>query len=142
VIRKKWKQVKELNILGALRLIRAFVPPMLEKAFGEVVFISSVAAGKASPYGAIYAATKAALETIAENLRLEVLPKIRVFTIGPGVTDTNFFSNTISGSQSAEDIGFGALPPSEIAQAAMYALTRPREIAFNHLILRPSMQPF
>ena len=55
---EKWKKVIELNLLGALRLVRAFVPGMLAAGAGDVVFISSVSAGQAYPYGGIYAATK------------------------------------------------------------------------------------
>ena len=139
---EKWRKVFDLNVLGALRLIRAFVPPMLEKGFGDVVFISSVAAGKAFTYGGIYAATKSALETIAETLRLEVLPTVRVFTVAPGVTDTGFFENTVSGFQTAGSIGYGALPPSTIAEAIVFALNQPRNISLTNLTLRPSPQPF
>jgi NADP-dependent 3-hydroxy acid dehydrogenase YdfG len=139
---EKWSKVIALNLLGALRLVRAFVPGMLTAGQGDVVFISSVAAGKAYPYGGIYAATKAALETVAETLRLEVLPTVRVTTIAPGVTDTAFFQNTVSGSRSAQDIGYGALDPDQVAQTVLYALGQPREVSVNQLTIRPTLQPF
>lgn len=139
---EKWKQVIELNLLGALRLVRAFVPGMLAAGAGDVVFLSSVSAGQAFPYGGIYAATKSALETVAETLRLETLPTVRVITIAPGVTDTNFFNNTISGFHTAEDIGYGALTPQTVADAVLYALCQPPEVSVNHITLRPSLQPF
>ena len=139
---EKWKKVIELNLLGALRLVRAFVPGMLAAGGGDVVFISSVSAGQAYPYGGIYAATKSALETVAETLRLETLPTVRVITIAPGVTDTNFFKNTVSGFHTAADIGFGALSPETVADAVIFALSQPRDVSVNHLTLRPSLQPF
>lgn len=139
---EKWKKIIELNLLGALRLIRAFVPGMLAAGAGDVVFLSSVSAGQAYPYGGIYAATKSALETVAETLRLETLPAVRVITVAPGVTDTNFFKNTISGFHSAEDIGYGALTPETVADAVLFALAQPREVSVNHITLRPSLQPF
>jgi NADP-dependent 3-hydroxy acid dehydrogenase YdfG len=139
---EKWRKVIELNLLGALRLVRAFVPGMLAAGTGDVIFISSVAAGKAYPYGGIYAATKAALETVAQTLRLEVLPAVRVTTIAPGVTDTPFFENTISGFHTASDIGYGALEPERVAQAVLFALTQPREVSVNQLTIRPASQPF
>src|SRR5690606_33514263 len=83
----KWARVLEVNVLGALRLIRAFVPDMLAEG-GDVVIVSSVAARTAYPWGGPYAASKAALEMLAETLRLEVLPAVRVTTIAPGVVDT------------------------------------------------------
>jgi NADP-dependent 3-hydroxy acid dehydrogenase YdfG len=139
---EKWQKIIQLNLLGALRLIRAFVPGMLAAGAGDVVFLSSVSAGQAYPYGGIYAATKSALETVAETLRLETLPAVRVITIAPGVTDTGFFRNTISGFHSAEDIGYGALSPDTVAEAVHFALCQPREVSVNHITLRPSLQPF
>nr|WP_255488012.1 SDR family oxidoreductase [Pontibacter sp. KCTC 32443] len=139
---EKWKQVIETNLLGTLRLIRAFVPAMLEKGKGDVVIISSVAAGKAYTYGGIYAATKTALEVVAETLRLEVLPFVRVTVVAPGVTDTAFFENTISGSQTVESIGYGALSPEAVADAVLYALQQPEGVSANHITIRPTAQPF
>src|SRR5690606_34492370 len=92
-----WKEIMDTNLMGALYFIRLFVPEMLEQKRGNVIFVSSVAAGRGFPYGGIYAASKTALDVIAETLRLETLPLIKVTTICPGLTDTDFFSNTLGG---------------------------------------------
>lgn len=139
---EKWKSIFDLNVIGTLRLVRAFVPNMLAAGQGDIIFITSVAAGQAYEYGGIYAATKTALESIAATLRLEVLPTVRVTTVAPGVTDTNFFKNTVSGFQTAESIGFGALLPGDVADAVAYALSRPPEVVVNHLTIRPRKQAF
>ncbi|MBF9252816.1 SDR family NAD(P)-dependent oxidoreductase [Pontibacter sp. 172403-2] len=139
---EKWKAVIETNLLGALRMIRAFVPGMLQAGSGDVVLISSVSAGHAYTYGGVYAATKAALEVVAETLRLEVLPTLRVTVVAPGVTDTSFFENTISGFRTAADIGYGAMAPEAVADAVLYALKQPESVSVNHLTMRPTAQPF
>lgn len=139
---EKWRQIIDINLMGALRMVRAFVPGMLEAGFGDVVFVSSVSAGQAYPYGGIYAATKTALEVIAETLRQEVLPTVRVTVVAPGVTNTSFFDNTVSGSQSVESIGYGAISPEEVAEAVIYALARPEGVSVNHITVRPTAQPF
>ncbi|WP_168193929.1 SDR family oxidoreductase [Pontibacter sp. SGAir0037] len=139
---QKWSDVIDTNLLGALRMVRAFVPAMLEAGKGDVVFVSSVAAHKPHTYGGVYAATKAALEVVAETLRLEVLPSVRVTVVAPGVTDTNFFKNTISGFQTAESIGYGAVSPDEVADAVLFALSQPQGVSLNHITIRPTGQPF
>lgn len=139
---EKWKHVIEVNLLGTLRMIRAFVPAMLEAGYGDVVLVSSVAAGQAYTYGGVYAATKSALEVIAETLRLEVLPTVRVSVVAPGVTDTAFFENMISGNQTAESIGYGALPANAVADAVLYALRQPPDVSVNRITIRPTAQPF
>ncbi|MDX1604415.1 MAG: SDR family oxidoreductase, partial [Salinimicrobium sediminis] len=68
---EKWTEILDINVMGALRCIRAFAPNMLSEEKGNVVFISSVSANQPHPYGGIYAASKTALEIIAETLRLE-----------------------------------------------------------------------
>ncbi len=138
----KWQHVINTNLMGTLRMIRAFVPGMVEAGHGDVVLVTSVAAGQAYPYGGVYAATKSALQTIAETLRQEVLPTIRVTAIAPGVTDTSFFENTLSAYQSVESIGYGALSASQVADAVLYALRQPPGVSINHITLRPTAQVF
>lgn len=136
-----WEQIFRLNVFSALRLIRAFVPGMLRQERGDIIFISSVSSRHAYPYGGIYAATKAAIDTLAETLRLEVQPSIRVTTLHPGVVDTNFFGSMINGSQTPESIGWGALHPDQVADAVLYAVSQPAGVALNDIVIRPVAQP-
>src|SRR5690606_10823913 len=69
---EKWAKVIDVNLMGSLRLVRAFLPDMLRVRGGTVIFISSTAAQRAYPYGGIYASSKAALNMIAKTLQLEV----------------------------------------------------------------------
>ncbi|MFW5832332.1 MAG: SDR family oxidoreductase [Prolixibacteraceae bacterium] len=134
---EKWFDVINLNLCGTLRVLRAILPFMSN---GHVIFISSVSASKPHPYGAVYAATKNALDTVAETLRLEELPEIKVTTISPGVVDTAFFENMLSGEHTAENIGWGAVEPGEIAGAVAYALQQKEGTVINNIVIRPSAQ--
>ncbi|WP_224999136.1 SDR family oxidoreductase [Cesiribacter sp. SM1] len=141
---EKWHNILNLNVMGHLRTIRAFLPQMLEKSHTtDIVFISSVAARKPHEWGGIYAASKAAIQSIAETLRLEVQPKVRVSTVLPGVVDTDFFSNTIGGSdESAKNFGWGSLSAEEVAEAVCYIISRPAGVAVNEITIRPAAQAF
>ncbi|MEX2402702.1 MAG: SDR family NAD(P)-dependent oxidoreductase [Balneolales bacterium] len=136
----QWEHIFQLNVFSTFRLIRAFVPDMVQKGFGDVIFISSVSSSHAYPYGGIYAATKAAVDKLAETLRLEVQPSVRVTVIHPGVVDTNFFKNMINGTQTPESIGWGALTPGQVADAVLFAVNQPRDITLNDIVMRPSAQ--
>lgn len=136
-----WENIFRLNVFSSFRLIRAFVPEMLKNDGGDVVFISSVSANHAYKYGGIYASTKAAVDQMAETLRLEVQPKIRVTVLHPGVVDTNFFEDVIHGTQTPEDIGWGALSPDRVAESVLFAITQPKGTALNNIVIRPSAQP-
>ncbi|WP_017733861.1 SDR family oxidoreductase [Nafulsella turpanensis] len=140
---EKWQEIFQLNVMGHLRTIRSFLPLMQEKgSTRDIIFISSVAARKAYPWGGVYAASKAALQTIAETLRLEVQPTIRVSSILPGAVDTAFFENSMGSSQTVDEMGWGALQAEDVADAVLYILTRPATVAINEMTIRPTAQPF
>ena len=133
----KWAEIIDINLCGTLRVLRAILPFMQK---GRIIFISSVSSSHPHPYGGIYAATKSALDTIAETLRLEELPHIGVTIISPGVVNTSFFENMVSGTHSVESIGWGAIEPAEIAEAVSYVLKQKDNTNVNNIILRPSGQ--
>jgi NADP-dependent 3-hydroxy acid dehydrogenase YdfG len=137
----KWSRVFEVNVMGALRLVRAFVPAMLQSG-GDVVMVSSVAARKPYPWGGVYAASKAALDVIAETLRLEVQPRVRVTTVAPGMVDTAFFAHMMSGSRDGDGIGLDSIGADQVAESILYAISRPYGVALNYLTIRPRGQPF
>jgi NADP-dependent 3-hydroxy acid dehydrogenase YdfG len=139
---EKWQKAFEINVMGALRCIRSFVPEMVRKRDGDVVFISSVSANQPYEYGGIYAATKSAIEVIAETLRLETIPELRIMTVAPGTTDTGFFDNMISGYQSMAEMGFKPISPDEIAEVVWYMINKPKEVSINKVIVRPTPQAF
>jgi NADP-dependent 3-hydroxy acid dehydrogenase YdfG len=139
---EKWAEIIEINFLGALRIIRSFLPDMIKEKKGDVVFISSVSAKKAYEWGGVYAATKTAVAMIAETLRLEVQPDIRITTVFPGVVNTGFFTNMMGGSVSQEKMGMTGLSPDDVANAVVYAVSRPKEVAINELVVRPTWQQF
>lgn len=139
---EKWQEIINTNLMGALRCIRAFVPAMLKQQRGNVVIISSVSAEQPHPYGGVYSATKTALEVVAETLRLETLPHINVTVVCPGVTDTAFFENQLSGNTNIKDLNMGAISPEEIAQDVLYAIKKKKGTSINKIITRPLEQSF
>jgi NADP-dependent 3-hydroxy acid dehydrogenase YdfG len=139
---EKWKNTIDLNVMGMLRCIRAFVPHMQEKKQGRVIFISSVAAFKPYEYGAVYSASKAALEMIAETLWLETQPYIAVTTINAGITNTGFFKNRLLKGQTVADLGMGSLLPQDIADDVWHVLSKREGAVINRIITRPAQQSF
>lgn len=139
---EKWKSILDVNLMGPLRFIRAFVPKMMEKKIGHVVFISSVSANQPHPYGGVYTATKTALEVIAETLRQETFPHLKVTVVSPGIVDTDFFQNQLSGPTSMEEIGMGSIQAEEIAEDVMYALGKKNGTCINKITTRPVLQLF
>ncbi len=138
----KWKSVLDLNIMGVLRCIRSFVPEMISQKQGKVIFMSSVAASKPYTYGAVYSASKAAVEMIAETLRLETLPHVAVTTINAGITDTGFFKSSQQSQEGALGIGMGSLSAQDIADDVWHIINKRAGALINKIITRPPEQAF
>jgi len=85
------ERVFQLNIIGAIHLIKGFLPRMRERGNGTIVNISSMASRTPVPFSSIYAATKSGLEAFSKALRNEVKPfGINVVTVIPHYINTTF----------------------------------------------------
>lgn len=139
---EKWQEVINVNLMGPLRFIRSFVPSMLEKRSGHVIFLSSVSANQPHEYGGVYSASKSALEVVAETLRLETLPHLKVTVVSPGIVDTSFFQHQFSDNSGVLEMGMGSISPEEIAEDIWYALNKSSGSSINKIISRPIKQGF
>jgi NADP-dependent 3-hydroxy acid dehydrogenase YdfG len=124
-----WRAMVLTNVYGAALTIRATLPAVRESA-GHVLLTGSVAGRRALP-GSLYSATKWAVTAMGESLRLEVDGSdVRVTLIEPGMVDTPFFDNRPRGALEADDI----------ARAVMYAVSQPRHVDVNEILVRPTSQ--
>lgn len=137
---EKWQTVMDINFMGAMRFVRAFVPEMMEKKEGDIFFISSIASAQPYTYGGIYTASKAALNIAAKTLQMEVADALRVCILYPGVVDTPFFENMVGSNHTVEDIGVGSIPPEQLANFISYALLLPKDIHIPEIKILPGKQ--
>jgi NAD(P)-dependent dehydrogenase (short-subunit alcohol dehydrogenase family) len=87
-----WRSLLDVNLLGPVRMLRAVLPGMREAGSGTIVNVSSVNGRAPAAFGAVYSATKFALEAVSEALVFEVEPfGIRVVVVEPGQFDTAVF---------------------------------------------------
>lgn len=85
-----WTQMLDVNLLGAVRAIRAALPGMVHRKSGSIVTVSSVWGERGASCESHYAASKAALIGLSKSLALELGPSgIRVNCVAPGVIDTD-----------------------------------------------------
>jgi NAD(P)-dependent dehydrogenase (short-subunit alcohol dehydrogenase family) len=89
----EWERQYQTNVLGLVRVTRAFLPAMRDRRKGRIVNVSSVAGRVTLPFFAPYNSTKHAVESISDSLRTELYPHgIDVVTIEPGAVKTRFGS--------------------------------------------------
>jgi len=98
------RKLIDVNVLGSIYLSLAALDA-LKQSRGHLLFISSVSGIRAIPGGAVYSASKAALRSLAESLRLELAPSgVHVGVISPGFTPTEASKTVMSGDGSARPI--------------------------------------
>lgn len=92
---EEWRAQFDVNVFGALAVLRAVLPAMREARRGTVVNVSSIAGKVTVPFAGAYCASKHALEAISDALRVELAPwRIRVVVIEPGPIETRFGDRT------------------------------------------------
>jgi 2-hydroxycyclohexanecarboxyl-CoA dehydrogenase len=123
-----WDQLIAINLLGAIRLSRAVLPPMIEARAGKIVNISSDAGRVGSTGETVYAAAKGGIIAFTKSLAREMARyRINVNCVCPGPTDTPLFSAQPERMREAltRAIPFRRIAqPEEIGEAVMFFLGR------------------
>ena len=139
-----WRKMFDVNVLGVLYVTRAAVRQMLRQGAGDVVFVSSLA-GRRVPRadGTVYAATKHAVNAVAEGLRMDVHEKgIRVINVEPGLVRTEFPESSYpSAEEYYAEKEYSPLEAEDVAAAVVYALNQPPRVSVNEILVRPTEQP-
>ncbi|MFM7233760.1 MAG: SDR family NAD(P)-dependent oxidoreductase [Flavobacteriales bacterium] len=140
----QWNTMIDTNIKGLLYISQIVAPWMMERKRGTIINIGSIA-GK-DPYagGNVYGATKAAVDMLTRNMRIDLLPHgVRVGQIAPGAAETEFSLVRFSGDSekaSATYNGFTPLIAHDIADAAWFMASRPAHVCINDMVIMPTAQ--
>lgn len=142
----EWDKMIDVNIKGVLNGVAAVLPSLIDQNSGHIVNISSSAAHKYYPGGAVYCATKSAVKMFSEGLRQELAPEhnINITSIEPGFVDTELMS-TITDEEIKSSIeemtdDLTPLQSEDIAEAIAYALTQPKRVNVNDVYIMPTTQ--
>lgn len=133
----------DTNVTGLLRVSRAFLPGMIERRRGHVVNLGSLAAHGHYEGGIVYAPTKHAVRAISATLRLELSgTNIRVTEIDPGAAETEFSVVRLGSEEKAKAVyaGFRPLAAEDVADAIVWATTRPPHVNIAEIVLTATAQ--
>ncbi len=136
------RRMIEANLLGAMTVTEVFLD-QLRDGGGDLVNLSSVAGRTARPGNAVYAATKWGLNGWSEALRQELQPGVRVIVIEPGAVATELTDHiTHPGAKRAAEQLYEqlAITAEDIADIIVFAVTRPRRLTLNEILVRPTAQ--
>jgi len=140
--RDDYEQMIEINLLGAITATEVFLDQIVA-AGGDLVSISSVAGRTARPRNAVYAATKWGIVGWSEGLRQELQPNVRVMVIEPGAVEselTDHITHAETRAFSKEYVKDIAIKSEDIAEVIAFAVSRPKRMTLNEILVRPTAQ--
>jgi NADP-dependent 3-hydroxy acid dehydrogenase YdfG len=125
-----------VNLRAAFLLIRAFVPGMLERGTGHVVTIGSIAGRNAFPSNGAYSASKFGVRGLCAVLAAELRGTgVRATFVEPAATDTPLWDAVDMAASPGLPPRAAMLDPATVADAVLYALTRPDAVAIPNIFL-------
>jgi NADP-dependent 3-hydroxy acid dehydrogenase YdfG len=146
---EEWERMIEVNLLGLMYTAKAALPHLLAAAEGErgvadMVNVSSVAGRIARRGSGVYNATKFGVGAFSESLRQEVTGRhVRISLVEPGAVATELQGHNREGVKEEIEKRFEnmeILRAEDVADAIAYVVTRPRRVAVNEVLVRPTQQ--
>lgn len=139
-----WDAMIDGNVKGLLYVSKYVAPLMIARKQGHIINISSIAGKETYANGAVYCASKAAVEAITKGMRMDLLPhNIKVGSIAPGMVDTEFSLVRFKGDvEKAETVykGMEPLLAEDIAELVLFMVTRKRHINLADVLILPAAQ--
>lgn len=140
----EWSTVIDTNVKGVLHVAHATLPGLVAKGRGDHVFLGSVAGRQVYPGGSVYCATKWAVRALYESMRLDMAGSgVRFTTIDPGMVQTDFSRVRFRGDTAkalAVYQGVTPLTPDDVADAIVWAVTRPAHVNIGEIVMWASAQ--
>jgi len=140
-----WAWMYEVNVLGTMKLTRAFLPMLRACGEGTVLNLTSTAGLSAYEGGGGYNAAKFAQHALTGALRLEEAEhNVRVIEVAPGMVQTEEFSlNRLGDAGAAEKVYAGVEKPltaGDVADVVRFAVTAPHHVNLDQIVIRPVAQ--
>lgn len=139
-----WEKMIDTNIKGLLYVTRQIAPKMVERGTGHIVNIGSIAGKEVYENGNVYCATKHAVDALNKGMRIDLVEhNIKVTAINPGAAETEFSVVRFHGDKErAKGVyeGFTPLYEQDIAEAVLFAVTRPPHVNINDMIIMATAQ--
>ena len=139
-----WDAMMDINVKGLLYVSRAIIPGMVARNAGHIINIGSIAGKQSYPQGNVYCASKAAVDSITEGMRLDLNPhRIKVTGIHPGLVETEFAKVRFKGDENRAAVTYKGMKPlvgQDIADLILFILDRPAHVQIADLVVFPTAQ--
>ena len=139
-----WDAMIDGNVKGLLYVSKAVMPIMVAREKGHIVNLSSIAGKYTYPNGAVYCASKSAVEAISEGMRHDLTKYgIKITNIAPGAVETDFslvrFKGDVERAKKVYE-GFDPILPEDVADAILYAINTPNRVTIADIVIYAKAQ--
>lgn len=139
-----WEKMIDTNIKGLLYVTRIVSKGMVARKKGHIINVGSVAGKFAYPNGAVYSATKYAVNSLTQGMRIDFVKHgINVSQVSPGLVETEFSEVRFHGDKERAKEVYNWLDPlkgEDIAEAIYWMASRPPHVNINDIWIMPSAQ--
>ncbi|MBZ9842632.1 SDR family oxidoreductase [Mesorhizobium sp. CA5] len=133
-----WDRMLNLNINSVFRSVHVVLPHMVERKTGDIIVTSSIAGLVPVVWEPVYTASKHAIQAFVHTLRRQVAKHgLRVGAVAPGPVVTALISDWPKQKLEDELAAGGLMQPTEVADAVLFMLTRPRNVTIRDLVILP-----
>jgi ribitol 2-dehydrogenase len=133
-----WDRMLNLNINAVFRSVHAVLPHMTGRKTGDIIVTSSISGFVPVVWEPIYTASKHAVQAFVHTLRRQVSKHgLRVGAVAPGPVVTALIKDWPREKLEAELAAGGLMQPTEVAEAVLFMLTRPRNVTIRDLVILP-----
>ena len=134
-----WDRLLNLNVNAAFRSVHAVLPHMIAQGQGDIIMTSSIAGIVPVVHEPIYSASKFAVQAFVHTVRRQVAKQgVRIGAVLPGPVVTALIDDWPKDKLEAELASGGLMQASEVAEAVVFMLTRPRNVTIRDLVILPA----
>jgi 3-hydroxy acid dehydrogenase/malonic semialdehyde reductase len=141
-----WERMIDTNIKGLLYITRLVTPLMVKRRSGHIINLSSIAGKEAYAKGNVYCASKHAVQSLTQGMRIDLVPYgVKVSSIAPGAVETEFSLVRFKGDQNKAGAvykGFTPLHAEDIAETILFMVSRPAHVNIDDVLIMPTSQAF
>lgn len=134
-----WETMIDTNLKGLLYVSKAVIPYMKKRGAGHIINVGSTAGKEVYEKGNVYCATKHAVESVSQSMRIDLLKhRIKVTVVHPGAAETEFSVVRFKGDeQIAKSVyeGYTPLRAEDIADTVFYCSTLPEHVCINSVVM-------
>jgi len=139
-----WDLMIDINVKALLAITRKVAPEMIKRHRGQIINIGSIAGKETYPNGAVYCASKAAVDALTQGMRMDLhMHNIRVSAIHPGMVETEFSWVRFKGDQARADKVYEGVKPltgADIAEMIAFIILQPDHVVVADMVVFPTAQ--